>query len=76
MFQVFDNDKPADSSHQKLSKGIGWDNSSFNTLDEARRYAVNYFYPYLGDPKGKHVELILNEPCSWYEGRFATIKEI
>lgn len=41
-YQVFDNDKPADSnSYPKLKSG-GWDNSIFDSLDEAQNYANSW----------------------------------
>jgi hypothetical protein len=47
-YQVFDNGKPADTSAggscSRMSKGIGWDNSKFETLDQA----INYCFDYLG----------------------------
>lgn len=39
-YQVFDNDKPADCYHHSVSDT--WNRSKFNTLKEARQYAMNW----------------------------------
>lgn len=48
-YQVLDNGKPADTSPNgagcKMTKGIGWDNSRFNTIDDAYKYAHEWLGP-------------------------------
>ncbi len=39
MFQVFDNGKPADSNGFPYLANLGWENSRFYTLEDARDYA-------------------------------------
>jgi len=50
IYQVFDNDLPADTSASgsccRMQKGIGWDNSRFDTLNEAIEYCLNYLGQY------------------------------
>lgn len=43
MYQVLENNCPADSSHfTSLEKGLGWDNSRFPTFLEACDYARSW----------------------------------
>lgn len=39
MFQVFDENKPADAVNCGLKEGNGWDNSKFDTWEEVVDYA-------------------------------------
>jgi hypothetical protein len=52
-YQVFDNGMPADTSPNgscsKMQKGIGWDNSKFDTLDQAIEYVFDYLGAYAND---------------------------
>lgn len=49
-YKVYDNGMPADTSPQgsccNMSKGIGWDNCVFDTLDQAIEYCLNYLGEY------------------------------
>ena len=67
-YQVFDCGRPADSAHQNLSKNIGWDNSLFNSLEEAQLYAKNYFSPFL------EITLSPDEPYDYCQGSIAEIR--
>lgn len=44
-YQVFENDKPADNKRFSYLKGLDWNNSSFDTFEEALKYAKSW----LGD---------------------------
>ena len=46
-YQVFQDDKPADTkSYPEIGQGLGWDNSVFDTFDEALYYAYEWAYPH------------------------------
>lgn len=75
-FQVFDCGKPADSDNQKLSKGIGWDNSQFETLEKAQEYSAHYFYPYLGHWDSDYHKLQADIPFEYNDKCFAEIRSI
>lgn len=45
-YRVYDNGKPADSTHHNLTRGIGWDCADFETLTEAQNYADNWLGNY------------------------------
>jgi hypothetical protein len=76
MFQVFDCDKPADSGSQNLSKGVGWDNSTFPTLGEAQDYSANYFFPFLEHWDSDYKRLEIGEIYEYLPDCFAEIKEV
>lgn len=67
MFQVFDNNKPADCHHHGVHKS--WDNSKFNTFDEAQEYARKW----LGQVAGDLVPEEVNEKID-YSGYGDTIE--
>lgn len=51
MFQVIDNNKPADCNNHKVDKS--WNKSKFETLDEAFQYADNWlgiYGPMINNP--------------------------
>lgn len=43
MYQVLEDGKPCDSKNFDNPIGMGWDNSVFNTLDEAISYAKSWW---------------------------------
>jgi hypothetical protein len=43
-FQVLDTDLPADCYHHEV--GDSWDQSSFDSMEDAREYAINWLGPY------------------------------
>jgi hypothetical protein len=47
-YQVFDNGQSADynGACSNMTRGLGWDNSKFSTLDEAISYALDYLGQY------------------------------
>lgn len=67
MFQVFDNNKPADTTgFPSLTKGNGWDNSVFPTYEEARKYAWMWLGPYGGSYDGESgYDLKVNTPWDY-----------
>lgn len=46
-YQVYDGNKPADSNNHNTGKGLGWDNSIFDTLDKARQYVFEWCENYI-----------------------------
>lgn len=73
MYQVLDNDKPADSTGFTILEGKGWDTSKFDTLEKAIEYANKWLGEYGRLPQ----DLTLNRP--FYYGPFEdylVIKEI
>ncbi len=75
MFQVFDGTKPADSKSCNMASDLGWDNSKFQTWEEAVTYADLWLGIY-GPGKYK-----VNEPYFYYGEKenpelTMTIKEI
>lgn len=50
MWQVFDNDKPADSSAFHVLQNKLWKNSRYETLEEAVAYANNWLGVYAINP--------------------------
>lgn len=75
MFQVFDNNRPADSTSCSIKKGIGWDNSKFETFEAACAYACDYTDRWLGFPNQNLFKLNENYIYSG-AGDFVVIKEI
>jgi len=59
LFQVFDNDRPADCFNHEVHKS--WEQSKFKTFDEALEYARNW----LGYPEGDIPPLELNVPWDY-----------
>jgi hypothetical protein len=57
MFQVFDNNKPADKTG--FSWATTWRNSKFQTFQEASKYADDWLGPYAG------MVLKVNVPCDY-----------
>jgi len=58
MFQVFDNNKPADASGHNVHHT--WNNSTFSTFEEAHQYANQWLAPSHG-----LVILKLNQPYDY-----------
>ncbi len=75
-YQVYDGGKPADSKHHVyINKGHGWDNSIFNTLEDAKDYAYNWFVSYISLNEIK--DMVPNEKYDYSGyGDCAEIKEI
>ena len=72
MFQVFDSGHPADCHHCKVHSS--WNNSKFNTFEEALKYARMWGAPYVGAYDGSSgVELKLGVPWD-YSGYGDTIE--
>lgn len=74
MFQVFDGEKPADSRSCNMKEGLGWDNSKFQTWEEAVTYAnlwlgmygpgkyeVNKPYYYYSEEVNPELHIIIKE---------------
>ena len=74
MFQVFDGGKPADETTVPRLKGLGWENSKFETFEEAQKYARMWCAPYGSSYDGMNgFVLKLNEPYD-YSGCGDTIE--
>jgi len=75
MFQVLENGELCDHEHFP-EVDLSWDNAEFSTFDEAKRYAVNWFWPYLGY-KDIDTFLEINKPYNYSGyGDMAEIREV
>lgn len=65
MYQVFQEHTPCDTEgFPKIKKGNGWDNSKFETFDEAVEYAHKWAFPITFDlMKGYFTVMKLNTPA-------------
>ena len=68
MYQVFDNNKPAQQPYHSIDKS--WSNSKFSTLEEAQEYAKHWLGMYSPDQY-----LSLNEKYDLY-GSIIEIREV
>lgn len=64
MFQVFDNGVPADTAHCKVHHS--WASSTFQTYEEALKYARMWIAPYGGSYDGSQgLDIELDKPCDY-----------
>lgn len=71
-YQVFDGGKPAE-----LAASILWNNSVYNTFDEARKYAWKWLGDYGGSSDGETgYPLVVNVPWDYGYGDMIEIREI
>ena len=82
-YQVFEEDRPADCFHCKVH--TSWDNSIFESFEEACKYAIYWAYPYnkaiINDEYETYWKNIMkpNIPIDMGQGEFPvmiTIKEV
>ena len=78
MFQVFEDGKPADTQGYPIVRGSCWENSKFETFDEAVEYAHLWALPVSRGELNKmcFAKMELNKPISLGQGAMMEIREV
>lgn len=73
-WHVLNNGKPA-VYKQKENPSLGWTNHIFDTLEEAVKYAKDYFYPYIeGKSDATIIKLLTKKEPYNYDGYGDTVQ--